>query len=374
MQITPKIFFSEDLSKRSYVYFFINKKRIRIYQGAQFGKLCSPNLKKTAKSRLRELILLEDIVAAELKKGWLPGQKKWLIGEVLESMYLELRSSSYSKKYIRDTSIVTREFLGYCHDYDLIYSEVDVIVPSVVENFLARFNSSSAYYAIKRRTLSAVFSKIEQRGIIKVNPVKGTSSRRVEAVHNQAFTEKQLEECLVAVYEASDKLYLCVLFVYCMLLRPHREVRLLTRGSFNEDLTILTLSGDENKSKRIRSIPVPKNIRTILLANNIQTLPEEYNIFTYELKPLNEFYFSTCWARVKAKLILTGLVTPNHTLYSFRHTAVCSVFRRDKDLHLIQRLCSHKSMMTSLKYLRSLGLEQVGTLDELPQINLFHKK
>jgi integrase len=369
MQITPKIFFSEDLSKRSYVYFFIGKKRVRIYQGAQFGKDCSPNLKKTSKSRLRELILLEDIVSTELKKGWLPGQKKWHVGDVLESMLIELRSSSYSKKYIRDTSIVSMEFLGYCQEHDLIQNEIQLIIPSILESFLTRFNSSSAYYAIKRRTLSAVFSKIVQRGIIKVNPVKGTSSRRVEAVHNQAFTEKQLEACLTAIRSSSsENLYLCVLFVYCMLIRPHREVRLLKRSNFNEELTILTLSGEENKSKRMRSIPVPDNIRMILLANQVQSLPDEFNIFTKELIPLNECYFSTSWSRIKAKLVRSGVLTSNHTLYSFRHTAVCSVFKRDKDLHLVQRLCSHQSMMTSLNYLRSLGMEQVGTLDELPQL------
>jgi integrase len=367
MQITPKIFFSEDLSKRSYVYFFINQKRVRIYHGAQFGKLCSPNLKKTAKSRLRDLILLEDIVIAELKKGWLPGQKRFLIGEILTSMLAELNTSSYSKKYIRDTTIVTQEFLDYARGLEVLDKEVDFITSATVETFLSRFNSSSAYYAIKRRTLSAVFNKILQRGTMKINPVKGTSSRRVEAVHNQAFTEKQLEVCLEAVRTTSDNLYLCALFVYCMLLRPHREVRLLTRGNFNEDLTILTLSGDENKSKRIRSIPVPDNIRTILIANGVLALPDQFNIFTNELKPLNECYFSTCWARVKTKLVRSGVITPNHTLYSFRHSAVCSVFKRDKDLHLVQRLCSHQSMMTSLKYLRSLGMEQVGTLEELPQ-------
>ncbi|MFM6941733.1 MAG: hypothetical protein ACKOW4_00325, partial [Aquirufa sp.] len=203
MQITPKIFFSEDLSKRSYVYFFINQKRVRIYQGAQFGKSCSPNLKKTAKSRLRELIVLEDIVITELKKGWLPGQKRWLIEEVLTTMLKELNTSSYSKKYIRDTTIVTQEFLDYSRSLEILDKEVDAITSATVETFLSRFNSSSAYYAIKRRTLSAVFNKVLQRGIMKINPVKGTSCKRVEAVHNQAFTEKQLEVCLEAVRTTS---------------------------------------------------------------------------------------------------------------------------------------------------------------------------
>jgi integrase len=368
MQIITKIYFSEDLTKRSYVYFFIGKKRFRFYQAAQFGKECSPNLKKTPKSRLRELIVLEDIVKSELKKGWIPGQKRWLVGEVLADILQEFNASSYSKKYIRDCTIVAQEFLDFVRVSELIDKELEVIIPPVIETFLARFITSSAYFAIKRRTLSAVFNKIVQRGIMKTNPVKGTSSRRVEAVHNQAFTEKQLEVCLEEVRNKSDHLYLCALFVYCMLLRPHREVRLLTRSNFSEDLSILTLSGDENKSKRIRSIPVPAKIRELLLSKGILSLPDQFNIFTKELIPLNEFYFSTSWGRIKAKLVRNGVITPNHTLYSFRHSAICSVFIRDKDLHLVQRLCSHQSMMTSLKYLRSLGLEQVGSLAELPQL------
>ncbi len=368
MQISTKIFFSEDLSKRSYVYILHNKIRYRVYQATQFGKSCSPNKKKTSKARLKELISLENIVAAEIKKGWLPGQKRWLVGDVLITMRTEFQNSSYSKKYIRDTMIVIQEFYDFIGAEKLNDQEMDLIVPTVIENFLKRFNSSSAYFAIKRRTLSAVFNKIVQRGIMKSNPVKGTSSRRVEAVHNQAFTEKQLEVCLEEVRNTSDNLYLCTLFIYCMLLRPHREVRLLTRSNFNEDLSILTLSGDENKSKRIRSIPVPNKIREILLAKGILSIPDQYNIFTKELIPLNEFYFSTSWGRIKAKLVRNGLITTNHTLYSFRHSAICSVFMRDKDLHLVQRLCSHQSMMTSLKYLRSLGLEQVGSLAELPQL------
>jgi len=114
MQISTKIYFSEDLTKRSYVYFFIGKKRFRFYQAAQFGKECSPNFRKTPKSRLRELIVLEDIVKSELKKGWIPGQKRWLVGEVLTDILREFNASSYSKKYIRDCTKVTQEFHDFC--------------------------------------------------------------------------------------------------------------------------------------------------------------------------------------------------------------------------------------------------------------------
>lgn len=369
MKITTKTYFSDGLSKRSYVYFFINKTRIRVYNAAQFGKDCSPNLKKTSKSRFKELIILQSIVDQQLKNGWLPGQKKRLIGEVLSELISDYQKSSYSRKYIRDCTIVLNEFINYLDTNNFLEKEIAEIVSSDIENFLARFTFSSAYYSIKRRTLSAVFEKLIQRGILMINPVKTTERRRVEAVHNQSFSEKQLEFVLNAIKFSNDNLYLCVLFVYCMLLRPHREVRLLKRGNFNHDLTILTLSGEENKSKRIRSIPVPDKIRQILLSSGIDTLQDEFNLFTKELNPLNEFYFGTCWTRIKRKLLGAGIISKHHTLYSFRHTAICSVFKRSKDLHLVQRLCSHQSMITSLKYLRSLGMEQVGTLDELPQLD-----
>lgn len=368
MQITTKIFFSEDLSKRSYVYFFINKTRFRIYNGAQFGKDCSPANQKTSKSRLRALLLLEGIVKQELKNGWLPGQKRWLVGELLTSLITEYQQSSLSQKYIRDCTIVLGEFFQYAGTNNLLENEVNELASSTFETFLLRYNSSSAYYTIKRRTICAIFEKLVQRDILKSNPVKATTRKRVEAVHNQSFTDKQLELALNAIKSSNEHMYLCVLFVYCMLLRPHREVRLLKRSNFNEDLTILTLSGNENKSKRIRSIPVPVKIREFLLLKEIHLIPDEFNIFTKQLSPLNECYFTTCWTRIKKKLMGAGIISNYHTLYSFRHTAVCSVFKKSNDLHLVQRLCSHQSMITSLKYLRSLGMEQVGSLDELPQL------
>lgn len=369
MEIQTKIFFSEDLTKRSYVYFFINKNRVRIYNGTQFGKQCSPNTKKTSKSRLKELVLLEKIVNDFLKNGWLPGHRKWHVGEITSSLIDEFNLSSYSKKYIRDCTIVLREFSNFAIKHSLIQKEINELSSADIENFLKRYNSSNAYYTIKRRTLSSVMEKLVQRGILGSNPVKQTSRKRVEAVHNQSFTDKQLELALKAIKTSNENMYLCALFVYCMLLRPHREVRLLKRGNFNEDLSILTLSGDENKSKRIRSIPVPDKIRLILIERETRNLPDEFNIFTNELTPLNDSYFGTCWTRIKRKLLGAGIISKHHTLYSFRHTAICSVFKRSKDLHLVQRLCSHQSMITSLKYLRSLGMEQVGTLDELPQLD-----
>lgn len=364
------IFFSEDLKKRSYVYFYINKKRYRIYNASAFGGICSPNLVKSTKARYRELVKLETMVQAELRNGWIPGHVTHHIEPLFSGLIEEYHNSAYSKKYIRDCTTVIRELLEFCRASDLLTSEIGAMTPVVLELFLKKYNSSNAYYALKRRTLGAVFSKLASRGIIVKNVALETTTKRVEAVHNQAYTDLQVEAILGRLKSNNPHLYLCALFMYCMLLRPHKEVRLLKRGNFDEDVRSLILSGKENKSKRVRAIPVPEIIRLFLIETGVHLLPEESNIFTHDQRALNESYFSTAWSRIKFKLVNEGVITRLHTLYSFRHTAVCSVFKRDKDLHLVQRLCSHQSMLTSLKYLRSLGMEQVGTLEELPQLKL----
>lgn len=368
MKTNLKIFFSRDLSQRSYVYFYHNNKRIRIYNANQFGIDCNPQHFITENSRFKALVKLESIVESQLSNGWLIGQKNHYLGKSLIQIRTEILKSSYSQKYIRDLRVVINEFLDYSSSNNLDQLRLNELNSSHIENFLSRFNSSNAYYVIKRRSLSAVWEKMVLKGWSLMNPVKKTLNKRVEAASNQAFSNKQLDLILIYLKSNNSNLYLCVLMVYCMLLRPHKEVRLLKRSNFNEDLSILTLSGVENKSKRIRSIPVPENIKEILLTRGVDKLRDETNIFSESDLPLNECYFSTAWTRVKSKFVKNGIMTRNQTLYSFRHSAVCSVFKRSNDLHLIQRLCSHQSMITSLKYLRSLGLEQVGNLDELPKL------
>jgi integrase len=50
-----------------------------------------------------------------------------------------------------------------------------------------------------------------------------------------------------------------------------------------------------------------------------------------------------------------GLIFENQTIYSFRHTAAVQLYRRTKDVYLLQKLLGHSSIVVTLKYLRSLG-------------------
>lgn len=66
-----------------------------------------------------------------------------------------------------------------------------------------------------------------------------------------------------------------------------------------------------------------------------------------------------------------GLIYKNQTIYSFRHTAAVEVFRRTKDVYLLQKLLGHSTIMVTLKYLRNLGEFNSEELREAaPQLDL----
>jgi site-specific recombinase XerD len=58
------------------------------------------------------------------------------------------------------------------------------------------------------------------------------------------------------------------------------------------------------------------------------------------------------------------LIYENQTIYSFRHTAAVKVYRKTKDLHLLQQLLGHSDMIVTLKYLRGLGEVNMDRLRE----------
>ena len=66
----------------------------------------------------------------------------------------------------------------------------------------------------------------------------------------------------------NENLHLCCLITYGMLLRPHREIRCLTFSDFNEDYTMVALSGKRVKSKQNRVVPVPDYIRQLILCKS----------------------------------------------------------------------------------------------------------
>ncbi|ALI98934.1 site-specific integrase [Rufibacter tibetensis] len=381
MYTDPQIFNPEDTTKRGFIFFNFNGKRYRFYTGKPIGVDCFPNSSKTHKERERLFKHLLREFTKSLVKGWSPESpvapelksepiiEKPSFEEVLGKLVEHINKSSYSKTYKRDLVKISEQFLKFLGEEGKQLALADDIVTSDVERFLQQFSSSGTYYQNKRRNLTVVFSKLVKLGYCKSNPVEDTSKRKAKAVLHQAYTPEQLEVLLPYLRDNYPNLFICALLMYGTLLRPHQEIRLLKRRHFNNDFTRFLLDGNENKSGRIRSLAVPGYVRNALIYSGKDKLKPEHNIFTGADWAYNDCYFSTKWGRIRKKLIESGMLKQNQTLYSFRHSASINVFDKTQDLKLLQQLFDHSSLNTTLIYLRSIGVVQISS-SSMPDLKI----
>jgi len=263
---------------------------------------------------------------------------------------LESDLSKHHKNNLRYAFNHFMEFLG-AEGREMSIRE---LTTSRIEEFLQLFGSSATYYMNRRRELNILFNLASRMIDEDLMAAKRTESRRIKATLHLAYEKEQLEPVFTFLKANHTNLYRCCLMTYGCLLRPHEEIRLLTKKHFRKDNTEIHLDGSENKGGKIRIVYVPDYVREEL-EPVLQELKREDNIFSGISEPFNQTYFGKQWNREKKKMLSHGLIYPKQTLYSFRHTAAIDVFRRTKDVYMVQKIMGHSSVVITLKYLRSLG-------------------
>nr|WP_276903122.1 site-specific integrase [Pedobacter kyonggii] len=359
MYTTPQISANDNLASRSYVYFYYNKKHYKFYNGNKLNLPIFPNHAKTIKERAKLLLKLQQEYTKALNNNWSPTASPFL-NEVLSTQIAfnrvlnEKLESPYSKFYKRDLKKTCEQFLNSLSK-DFLEMNINELPNAAVEAFLNQFKSSGRHYMNKRRSLSVFFSELARKELIGKNLVAKTSKQKIKAKLHEIYKDDQLKEVLGFLEANYFNLYLCALLTYGCLLRPHQEVRFLKRKHLNDDFTQIQLSGSENKSGRIRTVFIPSYLREVLNKQLTNVDDFETNIFTKSKEPFNDDYFKTQWSRAKNHMIKSNLITANQTLYSFRHTAVVQIYKRTKDLNILQQLLGHSNMIVTLNYLRGLG-------------------
>jgi len=356
----PQISTNNDLNSRSFIFFYYNKKRYKFYNGNKLNLPIFPNHAKTVKERSKLLNKLQQEYHKALLHNWNPleveeEQKIQLVKESFQNILAEKLNSPYSKFYKRDLKKVCEQFLEFIPKY-LLDQDINGIPLEVIEKFLNQFKTSGRSYMNKRRSLSIFFSELVRKNYLQRNPINKTLKQKTKAKLHEVYSEVQLKEVLDFLKKNHYNLYLCALITYGCLLRPHQEVRQLKLKHINTDFTEIHLSGSENKSGKIRIVYIP-NYLSEELKNHLDNVKDlETNIFSLTTEEcFNEDYFKTQWSRAKTQMLKTGLIQQNQTLYSFRHTAVVNLYRKTKDLHIIQQLLQHSNMIVTLNYLRGLG-------------------
>lgn len=369
----PKIFTPKIKSERAYIIYYFNGKRQREYNGKRLNLNLNPNHCSNAKDKRKQLLTLQFEVTKALNGGWNPLKIKDEIDnislkEALTIVINEKLGANLCDLYKRNLKGVYDMFIEFVPS-KILNDVGDNLTLSIVEKFLNKFQTSERNYINRRRCLHTLFNELVRKGILAKNIVKDTKTAKAKASLHEPYSEKQIKEVLSFLKEHYPNLHLCCLLTYGCLLRPHHEIRLLKRKHIVREFTQIQLSGSENKSKRIRTVYVPSYVQAELKEwlNYCEDL--EANIFTQTRTPYSVGYFNLMWGKAKIKMVKLGILQPRQTIYSFRHSAVINVYRKTKDLHVLQQLLQHSNMIVTLNYLRGLGeVNDERLKDVLPEL------
>jgi integrase len=332
------------------VFFYINNKRYRLFNGKRINIDVDPN-SFPVELRYDKAQLLCAEIYKHLNNGGLFKEYKQdgiISGKLSDIDYLKM---ALNRKMKSNLSIKYISMLKFVYRGLLKRSNGSRITPKGIESYLAQYCSSTSYNTL-RRHLNVLINEAIKLGM-ESNPMEGIKAVKAKANLNKPFNN--IEAILEEIRGFNYNLHLCSILTYGCLLRPHREVRELTWGDFTEDLSFIKLSGNRNKSGRNRIVPVPYYVKELLKKGE-----PNHNIFSGTTKPLNADYFKTVWGRFKK---VSLLLEQDQTLYSFRHSGAINIFKRTGSLSKLQKAMGHSNMMVSMTYLRGLEIAELEESD-----------
>ena len=353
-QITKK-------SKTEYlISFWYGGKRYRYSNGKAIGLNLRPNL-FAINERLRQAEVLCSAYTMAIREGWRPIEleAEVTIGSIADRSLKRKLKLDYSVSYKKDLTYSKRLWDEYISNKQLGERPIDDLTIEHIRDWVYMYAPSPASMANLKRNISALLKdELESNGVV-------LNFSRIKLPKTPQQLHKPLPDIgalLSDINAFNGNLYLCCLMTYTMLLRPHREVRSLSFGDFNNDFTQVSLSGSKVKSKRNRVLPVPEVVRDEVLKRF--TGNKKDNVFALKEAPYNRDYFKTLWSRYKKQ---SHLLEQDQTLYSFRHTGAIKVFEKTGSLQKLQQVMGHSDMKVSLTYLRGLEVKQLD-VEDLPMV------
>ena len=348
-----------------HVSFWFKNKRFRFNSGKAIGLDIQPNIEELS-IRRRRAELLRSVYELEIAKGWRPKikslsmVKRPTVVELSQSTLNRKLAMDFSEAYKTDLKRANRLWVRYCDTKGFTKLLVDQLTVEIIREFVITYAASPKSMSnLKRNISSLIKEEAEQHGVI-LNLKRIKLPKSTQTLHKPI---KDVQGLLNDIKDYNDKLYVCALLTFGLLLRPHREIRCLKRGDFNEDFTLLSLDGERVKSKRNRILPISDSIQRELKSRYCN-MSSEANLFSTSNNPPYKDYFKGIWTKYKKQSII---LQPNQTLYSFRHTGAIQVFKKTGSLQKLQQVLGHSDMKVSLTYLRGLEVKQLD-VEDLPNL------
>ena len=351
--ITDCRLFIGKVSQDWYVEYRINGKRKRIFEGSKFGMIKEGNNIKDIKERKAYFKKLYNVAQDSLAKNNAP--PKPLINTTLSAAAqhaLQIKQKRATKVSYNTFRVAVNRFV--LASPDTLISQITTIF---ISNYLHELNIELAQtHNSYRSEISNFFSILVETGYCAKNPVTDVHKMKVvSASTNVAYTDAELKLVFKTCEEYSCNLYLISCFMFAAFLRPIEIIK-LQRKHIDFEKNIIAVPAHLRKSNDYFTIGLTEQLKLDLIKYGKNTLlPEEYIITsTTTGKQLPESYYSMMFLKMKTRYKLK--FKKGQSLYSIRHTAAIKFFLKTNNLKLLSTLMGHKSVNTTIIYLRSLGM------------------
>lgn len=221
-----------------FISFVIGDKRIRLSSGSRIGVEIYPNSYPPNERHNIAKILCSEVYNYLLNGGTLNGD---LPKNLPEIDYLREALNSKLKENVSNNY---KTNLGYVFRQVETQYKASKSLSKSIKLFLEKYTHNTSYNSLKKH-LTVLVNKAKELGL-QGDVMKGIKSKKAKQKLHKPF--KDIKGVLEEIERYNPSLYLCCLITYGCLLRPHREVRELTWGDFNSDMSQINLSGERNKT------------------------------------------------------------------------------------------------------------------------------
>lgn len=214
------------------------------------------------------------------------------------------------------------------------------------------------------------FNDLVDTEVIRKNPIKKLKSLPELHTSNMPYSDELASE-VMAILDAEDfqlKMIAQAMY-YCFIRRNElrfTKVKDIQGSQWRIQGKIIykgkTIKVSKNGQSQV--VAIPKVFKKQLENTDWLNSPREYFLFGRGGHPSPEPVGRDNFTTRYSKLIVKPLNLNGHTLYAFKHTGVCKLYRKFKDIEMIRRQCRHTEITTTMNYLRELAMFDENEIEE----------
>lgn len=376
---------NHDLNKSWFVYFSFTDNETNQKKRLQFrGDI---NLERTKEGRIREGRRLLKFWKEELESGWSPFERVTTSNSLLDMNFCQTVDFAMSKC---EPEVATDTFSCYKSTAKYIKMAAEALklsvkpiaeikrthVKLILEQAKAANKWSNTSYNKHLNYLKCILKRAIDWEIIENNPAHKIPCLPVAETEKYVpYTEAEREAIQEYLYMHHYRFFVYLLVIYQTGIRPKEilALRIKNIDLINSQITIIPdLEAETSKTKKIRKVPISKNLLPFLRELGLQEYSRECFVFGSMSEPgkgnkgsgkggvrgaMHPDYFKPSMVRIKRdtvtkfwkRIIIDKLGIQKH-LYAAKHSGANSMIQAGIDLDTLKELFGHSSKLMTEKY------------------------